>query len=180
MAKSSTEIRVGDVDVYLDMADGEGEQLLGYTLGGVDFIFEREFIDLLVDQFGSAPLDKALTGNKAKVKVKLAQPSNLNISRAIPEGAFSSAGDDSKLGFGSEAGQLMSELAGLLRLHPRSNDPSSRDEDIYLWKAVSVENIELPFKIDEQRILEITFEALVDDTQPAGQKLGRIGDVDIS
>ncbi len=180
MGKNSQEIRIGDVDLYLDLHDGTGEQSLGYTKGGVTFTIEREFADLTVDEFGSAPLDKALTGHKVMIKAILAQPSNVNLALAIPEGLSAHTALDSKAGFGTKAGKLLSTLAGELRMHPRANTPSNRNEDVYIWKAVSVENIELGYKIDDQRTLEVTFEGLVDTTQPDGQLLGRVGDSAIS
>ena len=180
MAKNPQEIRIGDVDVYLDLHDGAGEQNLGYTKGGVTFTFEREFQDLTVDEFGSSPLDKALTGNKVMIKTLLAQPSNVNLAYAIPEGLSAHTALDSKVGLGAKAGKLLSVYAGQLRLHPRANTPANRNEDVYIWKAVSTENIELAYKIDDQKILEVTFEGLVDTTQPDGQLLGRVGDEAIS
>jgi hypothetical protein len=110
----------------------------------------------------------------------LAQPSNINLAYAIPEGLSAHAGTDSKAGFGTKAGKLLSTLAGQLRLHPRANTPSNHNEDVYIWKAVSSEPVALAYKIDDQRAIEITFEGLVDTTQPDGQLLGRVGDADIS
>jgi hypothetical protein len=65
-------------------------------------------------------------------------------------------------------------------MHPRGTAAASRNEDIYIWKAVSIEAINLPFKVDEQRILEVTWQGLVDESRPNGEHLGRIGDADIS
>jgi hypothetical protein len=173
------DVRIGDVSAYIDY--GDGEEFLGETLGGAEFSVNREFVDLLTDRFGTAPLDKVLTGNDLMVKLYLAEPTNENMSRAIPEGTYNEGtGGDSKLTLGSQTGKLLSNHAGLLRLHPRTNDESNRNEDIYIWKAVSMESIELPFKIDEQRVLEVTFQALVDTSKPDGEHLGRIGDFDIS
>lgn len=176
----TSDVKIGDVEVYIDYSDGNGERFLGQTLGGAEFTVERSFEDLLTDKHGSAAIDKVLTGNKIMVKAYLAEPSKENISRAIPEGVHAEGVADSKVGLGSQTGKLMSDYAGILRMHPRANAPADRDEDIYLWKAVSVESVTLPFKIDEQRILEVTFEALVDESKPDGFHLGQIGDSDIS
>lgn len=173
-------VRIGDAEVYVDYGDGNGEQFLGETLDGAEFTFEREFEDLIVDKYGTSPLDKALTGNKLMIKVTLAEITTENISRAIPEGLFAEQATDSKTGLGAQSGYLASTDEGLLRLHPRRNAPSARNEDIYIWRAVPIETVELGFKRDEQRVLEITFEALVDETRANGEHLGRIGDEDIS
>lgn len=180
MAGNIQNVKIGDVEVYIDYSDGNGEQFLGHTKGGVEFSFEREFEDLVVDQYGNMPVDLALTGQNLTVKAMLAEPTTDNMQHAVPEGLYAENGTDSKIGLGRDAGHLMSTEAGILRLHPRQNTPSSRNEDIYIFKAVSYETVELAFKIDEQRVLEVTWRALVDESQPDGQRLGRIGDNDIS
>lgn len=149
---------------------------VGHTLDGVELTFEREFEDLTVDKYGSSPVDKALTGNKLMAKFKLAQPdfAALNIANPEGEGADGSTGD--RIGLGSDAGYLLRQDAGELVLRPLKNVASANDsEDVVLYKAVSVENIELSYKVDEQRVIEVTFEALVDETYGVGRRLGHVG-----
>lgn len=169
-------LRIGDCEIYFN------EVSLGQTRGGIDFSFEREFEDLMVDKFAS-PLDMALKSQNLTVKVNLAEAITENLEKAIPEGRFAQnggAGGDSKLGLGNFTGYLLFQDAGLLRLHPRRNAPTNLDEDIYIWKAVSADNVEMPFKVDEQRLIPITFRALADETQADGEVLGRIGNATIS
>jgi len=180
MAGSTANVEIGEVDAYVDKADGNGERHLGHTKGGSVFMVEREFAELLVDQYGSMPVDKILTGNKLKIKLFLAEPTKENQGAAIQEGTYVENEGDSKLGIGTDSGVALSDTAVLLRLHPRKLPDSNRNKDIYIWMAVSVENVELPYTVEDQRVLEITYEALVDETQPDGQRLGRVGDADIS
>ncbi len=172
--RDRTNLRIGEVEVYFK------ETYLGYTKGGVEFTFEREFEDLTVDEYGTTPLDMALTGNNLQIKAMLAEFTTANLSKAVPEGDYDTAGNDDKLGLGTKAGYLLSGVEGLLRLHPRKNASANRNEDIYIWKAVSVESLEMAFKVDEQRVFEITWRALVDDSMPDGAKLGSVGDTAIS
>lgn len=174
-----TNLRIGDVEVYFT-PPGEDEVFLGQTHGGVEFSFEREFSDLVVDKYGNMPVDMALTGQNLLIKAILAEMTTENISRGIPEGNYAEQGTDSKLELGRDSGLLMSTIAGLLRLHPRRNAADNRDEDIYVYLAVSHETVELAYKIEEQRVLEVTWRALVDEDRDDGNRLGRIGDVDIS
>ncbi|MFA5937672.1 MAG: hypothetical protein WC822_07400 [Candidatus Paceibacterota bacterium] len=149
---------------------------VGHTLDGVELTFEREFEDLTVDKYGSSPVDKALTGNKLMAKFKLAQPdfASLNIANPEGEGADGTTGD--RIGLGTEAGYLLRQDAGELILRPLKNVATAVDtEDVVLYKAVSVENIELSYKVDEQRVIEVTFEALVDETYGVGRRLGHVG-----
>lgn len=177
---NAANVRIGQVDVYIDYLDGNGERHLGHTLGGAEFTFEREFTDLTVDQYGTSALDMALTGNNLMIKATLAEITNRNLGEAIPEGVYASAGSDSKLSLGRSAGYLLSNKGAQLRLHPVVNAASNHNEDIYIWRAVSVESVELSFKVDEQRVLEITWKALIDETQPEGRLLGQVGDNAIS
>lgn len=177
---TTANVKIGDVEVYLDFGDGNGEQYLGHTKGGVEFTYEREFEDLTVDKYGSAPVDKSLTGTKLMAKAMLAEPTNTNLSHAVKEGLYAENANDSKIGFGTESGYLASDNEATMRLHPRKNAADSRDEDVYLWRVHGVESIALNYKVDEQRLAEVTWEAMIDDSQPNGQLLGRIGDADIS
>jgi len=148
---------------------------LGHTKEGVEFEFEREFEDLIVDQYGSTPVDMALTGQNLKVKVALAEPNTYNLSVAIPEGEYESGATDDRLNLGEDAGYQLRGDAGLLVLHPLKNASTNLSEDINVYKAVSVEKISLGYKVDEQRVIEITFRALIDETYGAGRRLGHIG-----
>lgn len=180
MAANAANVRIGEVEVYLDYLDGNGERHLGHTLGGAEFTFEREFTDLTVDQYGTSPVDMALNGNNLLIKVMLAEITAQNIGDAIPEGVYAASGSDGKVSLGRSSGYLLSNKDGQLRLHPRRNASNNYNEDIYIWRAVSVETVELAYKVDEQRVLEITFRALVDETQPEGRLLGQVGDNAIS
>lgn len=167
-------VRIGDCDVFLN------EVHLGHTKGGVEFTFEREFEDLTVDKYGNMPVDMALTGQNLMIKAFLAEITNDVMNTVIPEGKYALGATDDKLGLGRDAGYLLRQDAQPLRLHPRKNAATDYSEDVYIWKAVSVENVEMGYKIDEQRVIETTFRALVDETQPDGARLGQIGPSAIS
>lgn len=167
-------VRIGDCDVFLDSVH------LGHTKGGVEFTFEREFEDLTVDKYGSMPLDMALTGQNLLIKAFLAEITNDVLNVAIPEGNYALGSSDDKLGLGRDSGYLLRADAKPLRLHPRNRAATDYSEDVYIWQAVSVENVEMGYKIDEQRIIETTFRALVDESQPNGSRLGQIGPSAIS
>lgn len=167
-------VRIGDCDVFF------GGVALGHTKGGVEFTFEREFEDLTVDKYGSMPVDMALTGQNLMIKAFLAEITNDVMNVAIPEGKYALGATDDKLGLGTDSGYLLRQDAKVLRLHPRSRAVSDLSEDVNIWLAVSTENVELGYKIDEQRIIETTFRALVDETKPDGSRLGQIGPDTIS
>jgi len=185
MAKNSANIRIGECEIWENAysAPGSGTPggtLIGHTLGGVEFSFEREFTDLTVDQYNNMPLDMALTGQNLTVKVTYAEVTPEYVAKGNPEGRYDVNGSDSKVGFGRDAGFLLSTVAKQIVFHPRNLAASNQNEDIYIFKAVSSEPLAMSYKIDEQRVIEVTYRALVDETQPDGMRLGRIGNVLIS
>lgn len=185
MAKNSANIRIGECEIWENAYSAPGSgiaggTLIGHTLGGVEFSFEREFTDLTVDQYNNMPLDMALTGQNLTVKVTFAEVTTPYVQKANPEGRYDSTASDQKLGFGRDAGFLLSTVAKQLVFHPRNLPSTNQEEDIYIFKAVSSEAVAMSYKIDEQRVLEVTYRALVDETQPDGMRLGRIGNLLIS
>lgn len=152
--------------------------VLGHTRDGVEFTFEREFVDLTVDKYGSTAIDKALTGQRALVKFRLAEPTLYNIRQAIAEAEIADGASADRLNLGQTAGELLGSFAGLLTVHPIKNG-ADQSEDINLVKAVSIENVMIPYK-NEQTDVEVTMEALVDESYEDGRRLGWIGPADIS
>lgn len=175
MAQNTNNLRIGAYEAFFK------EISLGHTKGGSTLTIERKIVDMTVDKWGDTPVDKVIVGMRAKVKLILAEPVESILTKVLPEGAYTAGNGDDKLGLGRQAGYSLLSGAGLLRLHPNRLAASDRSEDIYLFKAVSAgESVELAFKVDEQLAFEAIFEALVDETQPEGTILGRIGDQDIS
>jgi len=162
-------VRIGDCDVFLN------EVHLGPTKDSVQLNFEPAVQVLTEDKCGHITANMALTRHDLLIKAFLAEVTNDNYNVAIPEGAYALGSEDDKLGLGRDAGYLLRQDAKPLRLHPRNRAADDLSEDIYIWLAASVENVEMGFKIDEQRVLETTFRAFVDESQPDGSRLGRIG-----
>jgi hypothetical protein len=121
------------------------------------------------------PLDMALTGVDLTIEATFAEVTTPYIAIATPEGRYDSTASDQKLGIGRDSGFLLSTTAKQYVFHPRNLPSSNQDEDIYIFKAVSIDKVELDYTIDGQRLLKVTWRALVDETQPDGSRLGRIG-----
>lgn len=168
MARNIDNVEIGDVQIFADGTD------IGHTLGGATFTFEKEFAELKVDQY-SSPVDYALTAEKMMIKVTLAEPTTLNLSRAIPQGDYDSGSTDDKLTLGTDTGYLLSNDEVELVLHPRALAANDYSKDITIWRAIVKENVELAYTVEDQRVLEITFEALPDESQENTARLGRIG-----
>ena len=145
---------------------------LGHTWGGVTFSYEPEYVDITADQYGNTPVDKALLGEVVTVVARLNESTVVNFSKAIPLSTLTST---TKATFGKDAGARLGTTGGVLILHPIVNGASKAD-DIILYKAVVSEAVEVEYTNEDERIIEVTFTALVDTTKATGSYLGLIGD----
>lgn len=154
---------------------------MGHTLDGVELEAEREFTDVVVDKYGNTPIDKVLTGNRLRIKFKLAQTEWAQWNLAIPEtSSYDGAAAADRADFGADAGYSLRTDAKRLVIHPMKNVATDLSDDVTVYKAVSVESVMLPLKIDEQRAMEITMEGLVDESYGTGRRLGHYGPADVS
>lgn len=154
--------------------------VLGHTLDGVTFTYEREFTDVMVDQYGNTAIDKVLTGQNLQLTFQLAEDDYKSWQAAIPETNAIDGSVGDRVDLGADAGFSMRTESGLLVVHPNRLDPTDKTEDINVYKAVSTENIEVVLKNDEQKVIEVTMTALVDESYNSGRRLGHIGPADVS
>lgn len=161
-----TEVKLGVCEVSFNNVD------LGHTKGGVVVSYAPEYVDIQVDKYGNTTADKRLLGEKFTAKVPLAESTLANLSVAMPAGTTTA----NKITLGSKAGVGLAGLAHLLVLHPQANEASDRSEDVIFYKAVAGSPVELGFTNDGVRIIEVTFEAMIDETKSDGDYLGMIGD----
>jgi hypothetical protein len=154
---------------------------LGHTVDGAEVEIERELTEVKTDLYGNTPVDYVLTGQKATVKLKLAEITPGNLAYVIPEADYDVGSSDDHLHFGTKAGYSLRNDALQLVLTPQG-DNADGQRTITLFKAVSTENASVAYKIDEQSVFEVTFTALVDESRSAtdGRLLGRVGPATIS
>jgi len=145
---------------------------LGHTKGGVEVSYEPEYKDVSVDKYGNTVVEKYLIGEKWTAKVPLAEFTLANLKVAIPQGTLT--GTDSRLTLGINSGQKSTTDAHELVLHPLAE--TGLDYDMVFHKAIVASTITLNHAVDEEKIVEITFEALLDESKSDGNYLGFIGD----
>jgi len=166
MAADVTNVKLGVCSATFNDVD------LGHTKGGVVVTYTPEYHDVTVDKYGNTVVEKVLIGEKLVAKVPLAEATIANLAVAIP----ASSGDTSKTTIGDSAGTAMAALAQELVLHPIANDSDDLSEDVVLYKAVVGSEIALEYTYDGERVVEVTFEALLDEDRTDGDYLGLIGD----
>jgi hypothetical protein len=154
---------------------------LGHTVDGAEIEIERELTEVKTDIWGNTPVDYVVSGQKATVKLKLAEITPNILSYVIPETDYDLGTADDHLHFGAKAGYSLRNDALQLVITPQGSN-TDNEKTITFWKAVSTDNVKFAYKIDEQTVYEVTFTALVDDTRSStdGRSLGRVGPVGIS
>lgn len=162
-----TNVEVGVCSVTLNGVD------LGHTKGGVEVTYEPVYHEVQVDKYGETTVEMILKGEKWTAKVPLAEYTITNLKNAMPQGSYAGAGN-TRVTFGSNAGKLATEDSYQLVLHPIAE--GTRRHDIVFYKAYAMSQITLNHKIDEEKIIEIEFVALLDETKSDGNYLGMIGD----
>jgi hypothetical protein len=146
---------------------------LGHTKGGVEVSYEPSHHDVSVDKYGETVVEKYLMGEKLTAKVPLAESTIANLRISMPQSTFAGAAN-ARITVGASAGQAAKVDSAQLVLHPLSE--GTRAFDIVLYKAYVGSTITLNHKVDEEKIVEVTFEALLDETKSDGNYLGLIGD----
>lgn len=162
-----TKVKVGVCSVVYNGVD------LGHTLGGVEVSYEPSHYDVTVDQYGETVVEKVLTGEKLMAKVPLAEKTIANLKAAIPQGQYQGAANR-RLAIGKSSGASARAVAAQLVLHPINE--GTRVYDVVFHKAYAANTITLAHKIDEQAVIEVEFEALLDETKSDNNYLGFIGD----
>lgn len=154
---------------------------LGHTVDGTEINIDREFVEVKTDIYGNTPVDYVLSGQKATVKLKLAEITPGVLTYVLPEADYDVGSADDHLHFGTKAGYSLRQDALELVITPQAGNADG-GRTITLFKAVSNEPVNFAYKIDEQSVYEVTFTALVDESRSAtdGRLLGRVGPATIS
>ena len=154
---------------------------LGHTVDGAEIEIERELTEVKCDIYGNTPVDFVLTGQRATVKLKLAEITPNTMNYIMPENDYDVGTTDDHTHFGTKAGFSLRAEAKELVLTPQGGNTDG-NLTITLFKAVSTDNATIAYKIDEQSVFEVTFTALVDESRNGtdGRLLGRMGPVAIS
>lgn len=166
MAADIDNVKIGVCSVKFNNVD------LGHTKGGVTVSYAPELHEVTVDKYGNTPVDEVLIGEKFVVRAPLAESTLANIQVAIPEGTTSGT----KVTIGTDAGQSMAADAKELVLHPIANESDDLSEDVVIYKALVTNTIEIPFLFDGEKVLEVEFTALLDESKSNRNRLGLIGD----
>lgn len=162
-----TNVKVGVCSVTFNGVD------LGHTQGGVEVTYEPVYRDVMVDAYGETVVEKYLMGEKLTATVPLAESTIANLKNAIPQSTFAGAAN-ARITVGAKAGKKATDDAAELVLHPVVE--GTRAFDVVFHQAYVGSTVTIPHRNDEEKIVEVTFEALLDESKSDGNYLGLIGD----
>jgi hypothetical protein len=168
MASTINNVKVGACTVTFNSVD------LGLTQDGAEVSYEPTYFEVTVDKYGKTVVERKLVAEKVTVKVKLAEYVMANLNATIPNSTLTGT-TNQKLTFGSVSGKSAQSKAAPLVLHPYANVTGDKSEDFTLTKAFVTSAVALPYKVDSERAYEVTFTALLDESQADGSYLGYFG-----
>lgn len=157
MAADIQNVKIGACSVTFGGTD------LGHTKGGVEVSIKTKKADITVDETGETPRDFSLLGEEITVKVRLAETQVANLANILPMATLEAG--NAGLQVGSKAGKRFAQYAKELVLRPIGNTDDS--EDVILYKAISLSEVSVPYTNDEERVIEVEFQALWDETAGA-------------
>ena len=165
-------VKIGVVDAWWTPSESSSEVYLGLTKGGVEFTYTPEFHDMTVDQYGKTPIDESLVGETAVAKIPLAETDLNKIKMFAHTGVWDET--NKKITFGRFPGFRLGDTAGKLRLHPIAfGDDTS--EDLTMYKAVNKAPLQLSYKMEDERVYQTEFNAMIKRANPNGSFLFEIG-----
>ncbi len=132
---------------------------LGHTQGAMTVIVKKESFDVNVNDFGpNLPVASFSLGTGATIEVPLAQYETAVLLEAIPEATSVSGG--AAVYVGDTTGTNFLDLAKTLTIQPRDGSPQ------WFFPATFVaDEFSVPFQLDEQTILNVTFKAIPDPNE---------------
>lgn len=170
MASDTKNVKLGVCTVTYGGVD------LGYTKGGVDVEVATETHEVMVDQFGKSPINEYIMGRSCTVKVPLAETTLENLVKIMPGATLvTDTVDTTKKKVVVENGigiSLLDEAKELI-LHPVANASTNKSDDFVIPLAGTGGNLQYAYKLEEERIFNVTFKAYPD---PDDKTLFIVGD----
>lgn len=167
-------VRMGVCSIVFNGVD------VGHTLGGTKVTITRKPTPLKVDKYGDSPVDMVITDVQMVVDAKVAEPVVSLLKNALPEGDFENGATGQRLGVPAGEGAALRAGSATLVLHPLSKATTDFSEDVTVYNAVATSSPVLNYEVAGQRVFDLQFTALVNETQGAGRRLGHVGPANIS
>lgn len=168
MASSTNNVKLGVCSVTFGGVD------LGYTKGGVEVEVATETFKVMIDQFGNTPVKEYITARTCVVRVPLAETTIDNLVATMPGATKIDADPKFRVDVVTNISADLKSIAQVLSLHPVSAG-ADLNEDFTIPLAATGGALSYAYKLDEERIFNVEFNAYPDDTQNG--LLFQIGDL---
>jgi len=145
-------------------------ELDAFTREGIEFSYAPDVRFITVDQRNSA-IKASLVGEELRIKMMMAESSLVRQQYAFGSGTYVAGATDGaprSIKFGD--GTLTEYAFGAQGPGPTA----ANDFVLYVPRVVIVNAVEYPFKKDDDRIIQIEFAALTDESASAGARLGAL------
>jgi len=166
MAIDTSKIKTGPWEVKF-----KGNYIGAVTTDGITLSFDARTRERMVDRYGENLVDLIDMGLRVEVSLTMMEYVKENLAVALPQGHEYT----SYVTAGKMAGTELSGQAGELVLHPADKAASDTTEDIVIHKAVCTGSFELPLGTANDRVLNVTFVALLDTSKPEESRLLQVG-----
>jgi hypothetical protein len=166
-------VKLGVCEVSYKNPTDTGFTDFGLTSGGCEFDYTPKWQELTADQYGTTPIDYVLVGEAVSVKIPLIETNVAKLKLGMPGATL----DATKLilNMGSKPGKRASDSSTMIVLHPISSGSSFAD-DITIYLAFNNGETKLPFTVDKEQVVEMTFVGLIDPNRVDGAMLCGIGE----
>ena len=156
-------LELGPCQILFGAKDAEVD--IGKTEGGVVVTFATDVVDLMSDQFGTAPEDQVITGQKASIACPMAEVTLANLAFALNQ-TLKTIGAASGVVGENIVGTLLTTKAKSLLIKKYVGGSPSEDTQDWLRfpDAAPQGNFDFPFSKDSQRIINVNFTAFPDDS----------------
>lgn len=138
---------------------------LGATNGGINAMVESEYFGLKADQTGTSDCDKVNVGFSARIEASLAEVTLDNLVNAFPGVLVTAADPDNVIKLNGNIGQqaLRDGVTNQFTILPQISSgtySSNSEEAVVIPKGYAMGNVSLPFGVTDQRVANVTIEAL--------------------
>lgn len=147
-------------------------QPVGHTLEWVTVLNKPTLRNRFVDEQGEQVVEMVQTGDSAVVKTRVAEKTFDTLAFVY---TYADSVDAQTFGFGARIGRRASSRCGELRIHPLEMlDDAS--QDVVFSRASVTDTGEVQFgSYGSDRVFDVTWTMLIDETKSAGRLLGQIG-----
>jgi hypothetical protein len=168
---------VDDVSFRSTLSDDASFRNVGYTMNGLEIVFQPDFGEVQVDQLlDVAKLYKQ--GMQVNLNTAFAEATleNLLLAVAGKDADLSTVGGNPTMNMSAgDIGECPVER-GLVAVGPGTGDCAASDqiERVYVaYRALSIENVTVSAKRDEPSMFEVSFRLLPDDNASYGKIVDR-------